>query len=220
MTKSLYLFVTSDRPDQYLNTILHCLQDENPSEVVFLGVKNRPGNDISSSAKLVRENVELLLSSLASGKYKYFTGIKKGNEDDLQKYYPLDRLATISEKYASAKARKVSWSDKEIDYFKLREELARIHKTEPKSIFDVSAVSKSYLGDIFAIGVVEGIDNICTFNLNRGPNFDKPWESLFHELDFRKPGNKGYDYVNLTKTHIYDKCTKSILIRQPSLVLS
>ena len=94
MTKSLYLFVTSDRPDQYLNPILHCLQDENPSEVVFLGVKNRPGNDISSSAKLVRENVELLLSSLASGKYKYFTGIKKGKEDDLQKYYPLDRLAT------------------------------------------------------------------------------------------------------------------------------
>lgn len=225
MTKGLYLFVTSDRPDQYLNPILHCLQHKNLSKIVFLYVENRAGsdNDTSSSARSVRENVESLLSSLAhEGKYKYFTGNMRGTEVDLlQKGYSLDKLASVKEKYALLRARKVSWSDQDIDYFELKDELARIHTTEPDSIFDVTAVSKSYLGDIFAIGVVEGIDNIYTFGLNRSPNFDKPWESLFHELNFRKPGDKkGYDYVNLTKTYIYDKCTKSILVRQPSLVLS
>lgn len=218
MTKGLYLFVTSDRPDQYLNPILHCLQDENPDNIVFLRVKNRPnsGNEISVSAKLVRENVETLLSSLAyEGKYKYFTGGQRGEEVDLQNKYLPEKLASIKEKYASAKARNVTWLSKEIDYYKLRDEFARIHKTEPDSIFDVSAISKSYLGDIFAIGVVEHIDNIYTFKLERRENFDEPWKSLFHELD-----GKGYDYVNLTKTPIYEKCTKSILIRKPSLILS
>ena len=203
MTEGLYLFVTSDRPDQYLNPILHCLQHKNLSKIVFLSVENRPGSDTSSSARQVRENVESLLSSLAyKGKYKYFTGSMRSKEIDLQITYSPDKLASIKEKYASAKARKVPWIEIEIDYFKLREELARIHKTEPDSVFDVSAVSKSYLGDLFAIGVVEGIDNIYTFNLNRSANFDEPWKSLFHELEFRNPGNKGYNYVNLTKTYI------------------
>lgn len=223
MTEGLYLFVTSDRPDQYLNPILHCLQHENPSKIVFVRVKNRPrsGNEISVSAKLARENVESLLSSLAyEGKYKYFTGEQKGKEVDLQNKYSAEKVASIKEKYASAKARNVSWLDKDIDYYKLRDELARIHKTEPDSIFDVSAWSKSYLGDIFAIGVVESIDNIYAFKLERRENFDEPWKSLFHELEFQSPDNKGYDYANLTKYPIYEKCTKSILIRQPPLILS
>lgn len=222
MTKGLYLFVTSDRPDQYLNPILHCLQREKDlNKIVFLSIENGPEGNMSSPARFVRENVESFLSSLAyEGKYKYFMEDKKVKETDLQTKYSPEELATLKEKYASLKSRRVAWTDNEIDYEKLKEELAGIHKAEPDSIFDVSAVHKSYLGDIFAIGLVEGIHNICTFKLNKKENFAEPWKSLFHELEFKKPGDKGYDYVNLTKRHIYVECTKSIFNRQPPLVLS
>ncbi len=223
MAEALYLFVTSERPDQYLNPTLHCLQHKNLSKIVFLYVENRAGSEseTSSSARSVRENVESLLASLAyEGKYKYFTGKMKGKEVDLQTVYLPDILASIKQKYSLLKDRKVPWLDKEIDYFNLREELTKIHKEEPEAIFDVSAVSKGYLGDIFAIGVLEGIDQIYTFNLNKGANFDEPWKSLYHELVFRKADSNGYDYTNLTKTYIYKICSKSILVRRPRLIVS
>lgn len=226
MTKGLYLFVTSDRPDQYLNPILHCLQQENPStsKIVFVHVKDRPrsGREMNVSAKLARDNVQALLSCLADeGKYKYFAEGQKGKgEIDLKDKYPPEKVASIKEKYASAKNRNVNWLDTEIDYSKLKDELAKIHKAEPNSIFDVSAWSKTYLGDIFAIGVIEGIDNIYTFKLASRENFEEPWKSLFHELKLGSFDDDGYEYFPLTKNSIYKKCTESILILRPSLVLS
>src|SRR3989442_13301132 len=129
MTESLYLFVTSDRPDQYLNPILHCLQHRHISKVVFLQVENRPGSedDPNISARSVRENVETLLSTLANeGKYRYLTGKDKGKEFDLQITYSPVRLASIKQLYYSLKTRNFSLSEEDVDYSKLREKLVKI----------------------------------------------------------------------------------------------
>jgi hypothetical protein len=193
----------------------------NLNKIVFLYVEYgaEDENNLVTSAKSIRENVESLLSALTEGKYKYFIGKKKGQEYDLTQAYPLDRLASLKEKYSLLRARKVRWLDMDIDYHKLKQEIAEIHRKEPNAIFDVTAVSKEYIGDIFAIGVIEGIEQICTFKFKAGgPNFDEPWKSLYHELPFRSA--QGYDYLNLTTRPIYVKCGESILIRRPPLIIS
>jgi len=223
MAEVLYIFITSDRPDQYLTPILHCLQNRNVNKIVFLQVENRPESedDPNISAKSVRQNVETLLSFLADRcKYKYLTGKDKDKEVDLRTVYPPDQAASIKQLYYMLKTRKFSFTEDDVDYFKLREKLIKIRKEEPESIFDVSAVRKSYLSDILAMAVVEKIDNVYTIDLNRGPNFDEPWKSLFHELEFKKRGSNGYKYIQLTTTPIFNDCMKSILILQPSFILS
>ena len=76
MAETLYLFVTSERPDQYLNPILHCLQHMNLNKIVFLYVEYgaEDENNLVTSAKSIRQNVESFLSALTEGKYKYFIG--------------------------------------------------------------------------------------------------------------------------------------------------
>lgn len=223
MAEVLYIFITSDRPDQYLNPILHCLQYRNISKIVFLQVENRPDSedDPTISAKTVRQNVESLLSSLADqGKYKYLTGKDKDKEVELRSVYAPDQAASIKQQYYLLKNRKFSCTEDDVDYSKLRERLIKIRKEEPESIFDVSAIRKSYLSDILAMAVVEKIDSVYTIDLNRGPNFDEPWKSLFHELEFKKRGSNGYKYIQLTTTPIFNNCMKSILILQFPFILS
>src|SRR5260370_20501752 len=101
MVEALYIFVTSERPDQYLNPILHCLQSRNLSKIVFVHVEGVPDSedDPNISARSVRENVESLLTLLAyHGKYKYFVkGMNEGKEVDLQPFYISVKLASMKE---------------------------------------------------------------------------------------------------------------------------
>lgn len=223
MNQGLYLFVTSERPDQYLNPILHCLQNKNLDKIIFIQVENGPeeDDDTSGSAKLVHERVKTLFTKLADeGKYIDFSTLKSGKEVDLKGIYQLDELAKIKGIYTSLKSRKVDWLDEEVDYYHLQSYLSRIYKNEPTSIFDVSAVGKEYLGDIIAIGVIEGISTIHSFKLYSGPNFKEPWKSLFPDLVFRKRVKNGYNYVNLTKRPVYVKCSEAIFVRRPPLIIS
>jgi len=224
MTTPLYLFVTSDRPDQYLNSILHCLRDKNIVIVIFLYVENAPwGSNSSSSTMSVRGRVETLLSKLASeGKYRYFSGPKKDTDEDLQAHYTPEEVAHIRGKYTSFKDRRTFWRDEVIDYYQLREKLARIRKRDPSSIFDVTSLGKEYLGDIIALGLFEGIEEIYSFKFLSSPSskFDTPWKLLFHDLEYRGNPESGYDYINLTKTPICDNYSKKVVTRKIPLSFS
>src|SRR2546423_10299685 len=121
MSQGLYIFVTSDRPDQYLNPILHCLQKQTIEKVVFVYVENGPDEDDNAgiSAEDMRERVRGLLNKLADeGKYKYFTGGKKGEEVDLP--YSSSEVEKYKGIYSALKNRKVPWLTEEVDYYNLR----------------------------------------------------------------------------------------------------
>jgi hypothetical protein len=227
MTETLYIIITSDRPDQYLNVILHCLQYRSTTKIVFLQVEGRPDSDDDPNitARSVRESVEALLAALADqGNYKYLAKSDKyyGREVPLREKYALDRAASIKQQYHSLKTRNYSMAEEDIHYSQLKDRLINIHRHRKESeyIIDVSAARKPFLSDILAIAIVEKFDNVYTIDLKRGPNFDEPWKSLFHELEYKKRGGNGYSYVQLTTTPIFGDCRKSILILNPSLVLT
>src|SRR5260370_4095479 len=202
MAETLYILITSDIPDPYLNVILHCLQNRSTNKIVFLQVENRPNSDDDPniSARSVRESVEALLAALAlQGKYIYLaeSDKNKGKEVPLLEKYAPDRAASIKQQYFSLKTRNYSIAEDDIPYSQLIEKLVDIQRNDPGSIIDVSAARKPFLSDILAIAIVAKFNNVYTIDLKRGPNFAEPWKSLFHELEFKKRSGNGYDYVQL-----------------------
>ena len=225
---SVYLFATSERPDQYLNPILHCLQYKNVSKVVFVHIKglehtNSNGSTVKErgiSAAVLR-NVQVLLDSLAlAGEYRYFIGKKSGERVKLQDYYSTEQLATIQNTYKQFLDKEANWSHRDIEYLDLRKELANIYRKERGSIFDVTAINKRYLGDILAAGIIEGLKEIYTFDLKITPNFDEPWKMLFHEFLTEKQKGDCYQYVNIVNTPIFRESASSILVRTLPLKIS
>ena len=216
--KSLYIFVTSERPDQYLNPILHCIDKEGVNKIVLVdvvGVNSSKGKTNGISDKVLR-NVQILWDSLANfGEYRYFTGKKAGDKVELKdKVLDVNELQKV---YSNLLDKKVTWEHLDIEYLKLKENLDIIIALHPNSLFDVTAFDKSMIGDIVSISIIGRIKNINTFDLNTRPDFDEPWNTLYHNLKSKRlPNNQKqeakYDYVNIIKTPIFNECEKNILL--------
>ena len=224
MNQSLYIFVTSKRPDQYVNPIVHCLLYKGIRKVVFLHIKGLEGEAPSDSERgislAVFLQVQSLLDDLSKGFYRFFAGHKDGNKMiNLQDMYP-GRLNLIKATYKQCLDMKVEWGYRDINYWDLREELARISKEEPGSIFDVTSIRKSHLGDILTCCIIEGIHSLYTFDLKIQPNFDEPWTMLFHELRTDNLEKSHYRYTNIVDTSIFKACSNSILVRTPPIKIS
>jgi len=71
--KVLYIFVTSDSPDVYINTIGYCIEHHDISRVIFLGIVKDKGQRIGTEKYLkeVKDRVLKQLSLLQEGKYLY-----------------------------------------------------------------------------------------------------------------------------------------------------
>ncbi len=230
MAKSIYLFATSERPDQYLNPIVHCLLEPGLgiNKVVLFHIKGFDGGvankDLSEkkglSGDLLR-NVQVLLDSLANyGEYRFFTGEKAGERKLLSEVYDSERVRAIQSLYKKCLDREISWVNSDIKYLDLRNELKRIQATEPESIFDVTGSSKAHLGDILSVSIIEGIREIYTFDFKIKPDHDNPWTMLIHDLNLEAQEKRKYKYVNIVDTHFFRESSNSILIRTPSIKIS
>ena len=221
MSKTLYLFVTSVRPDPYLNSIVHCLLYKAVDKVVFVHVIGLESNDIQKNGTTengisanVSRRVQTLLESLAiDGEYREFKDTLDRSRIDLSTIYSPTRLSEIKNLYKLSLTMQVSWVHRDVEYLNLRTELARIRKEEPTSLFDITSIKKRYLGDILAASIIEGIANLFTFDAKPTPNFEKPWTMLIHDLQPDDPENRLYNYVNIVDTHIFRECSSSILVR-------
>lgn len=187
-SSSLYIFVTSERPDQYLNSVVHCYLHRNISKIVFLYIKGTGDPEIGTNPNRgvslsVSRNVQSLLEQLANGKYKFYRGSGEEPIVDLGGVYQPPDLAVLKRIYKQCLDADLRWENIDVEYSALRAELSKINKREPNSVFDVTAVSKAFLGDIVACCIVEGIHSLYTFELKRKPDFEAPWSMLFHELD-------------------------------------
>lgn len=210
--KELYIFVTTNRPDQYLNSIVHCIED-GTKDITFVQIEDNRSEQVQLN--LLRTNVYDLLQNLSNGSYKHYTGILKDTIVSLDTEYPADELAKLKAKYSFCLSDNINWQVERIQYLELRRYISLIKKSN-NIIIDITSVSKSYLGDIFACCLLENIDRLCTFDLLQKPDFDKPWKTLIHGLEH----NKMYNYINLVETPIFKESTKAVLIRTPPLLVS
>lgn len=226
---TLYIFVTSNRPDQYLNPIVHCL--ENGTRNVVL-VKVEETNSEEVALNLLKSNVYDLLQNLAHGNYKYYLKPDAGkvvNLDGIRYDTAIpseaQKLSHMQSRYALWLGDNVEWNIKRIKYSKLRQYLASLSKKN--ILIDVTAVSKVYISDILACALLEGIEHVHTFELLTAPNYEEPWRTLLHDLltEEKSAGNelrqkRLYEYPNLVETPIFKEGSKSILVKTTPLLFS
>ncbi len=217
----LYIFVKSERPDAYLNPILYCLEHESINKVMFLSIQ---ADDVGSQksknnlARTLQLNVSSFLQYLAEdGEYKCFEDFdtyKVGDKVPLQDFYPneIDKIKTFYKKFVN---NITTWENKPIKYKNLKDEMRELYSNNLKVIFDITAIDKKYIGDIYAISTLIGIEDIYTFALNIKPNFIQPWTMLYDKLDLSKGE---YEYKNVVDTDIFRDCSNSIKKERNKLI--
>ncbi|HEY9803768.1 MAG TPA: hypothetical protein V6D25_25725 [Leptolyngbyaceae cyanobacterium] len=212
--KKLYIFVTTDRPDQYLNPIIHSFV-KGTNTITFVQIEDSRTNQIQLN--LLRTNVYDLIRNLARGEYKYYTGNLKDTVVPLHNYYSINELAKLKAQYVPLLTDDIQWDIERIKYLDLRKYISLIKKKNADHIIiDVTSVSKTYIGDIVACCLLENFDKLYSFELLIKPNYDEPWTILFHNLE---EGNQ-YKYVNLLETPIFQASCQDILIRTTPLLIS
>lgn len=211
--KVLYIFVTSDRPDQYLNPIVYCLL-KGVNRIVFVQI-TRPGVQQIQINTLCR-NVFDLIYNLSAGIYKYYIGINQGKEVSLDTRYSPTELADIKATYKLCLSNDIKWDTESFEYSAMKQAIASLNKRGKNNIFDITSFSKSLMGDIIACCLLENIQELYTFELIGKLNFSEPWTMLIHKLKEQKD----YKYINIVKTSVFQESAKQILIRTTPLIIS
>lgn len=216
--KSLVLFVDSERADQYLNSIVHCVLRLDVRRVTFVhiaGLIDSPeGHGLSGRAMGA---VQAQLDGLAErGEYLFTAGPDAGQRRLLTDIYASERAREIQALYRHCRNTPLQYNNEEIEYSNLRQCLRRIAQHGTDAYIDVTAIRKRYLGDLVAAGLVEGIQGLYTFDLTgERPTFEQPWRMLIHDLDGCDPS--AFSYTNILNTPVYQACVRLVARRAPAL---
>lgn len=215
----LYVFVDSERPDQYLNSIMHCVLEREVRTIVFLHIKSLTSADADRHnpglSGRVMAAVQSQLEGLAERReYLSHADSPALARKNLTEIYGTERALEIGAYYRRARELPLSWSNRELAYEELRPVLKGLAALGSSAFLDVTAVKKRYLGDIVAAGLVEGVRGLWTFDLLvSGVDFSMPWTILIHDL--REAKTPAYRYTNLLDTDTYKACVRLIFVRAP-----
>jgi hypothetical protein len=219
--KAIFLFVDSERADQYLNSIVHAVLSLDVRRVTFVHITGLHGDDDPADGRGLSGRamgaVQAQLDGLAErGEYLFTVGPLAGQRRLLEDVYGANRAREIQALYRQCRNTPLQYSNEEIEYAGLRQYLRRIAKLGADAYSDVTAIRKRYLGDLVAAGLVEGIRGLYTFDLiGTPPSFEEPWRMLIHDLaDRRAPA---FSYTNILNTPVYQACVRLVALRAPAL---
>jgi minimal CRISPR polymerase domain len=187
---NLYIFTTSDQPDPYINVIAHCAANyENLRKVILIGITgDRLKIDIEKE-KLdkLKKDISNQLDSLVKGKYLTKKMDKGWEEIDIE-IDPIDRRAY-------GRLQGLSLDLKPLNYDDLEKEIQEILSNEDSTIniFDITAVLKSYLINIYTILRFRNISTIHSFELFNKRSYDH--KELIHNQTYKKT----YDFPCLAE---------------------
>lgn len=210
--KSLCLFVTTDRPDQYINSIVYWIE-RGVENLVLPQVEDPRVNQVELN--LLRNRIFTLTQCLAMGKYKYFHESGLDEVIGLETQYSAVELGKLQAKYTPCLSDRIGWSVKRIHYANLKDHIFQLAKNGAVAV-DVTSVDKGYIGDLIACSLLAGLNGIFIFKLLVKPNFEEPWTMLYHHLQ----EGIDYRYLNIIETQVFRDCRKLILIRTTPLILS
>lgn len=182
---ALYLFIGSDRPDVYVNSIAHCLGENPQLHVVLVHVLEDRGRLAESSHRLeeVATHIQELLGSLIRAEYVYWTreGYQK-RAIQLEQF----NIKRYSQLHAVALARET---------IHLKDLASFVRKSaQPNAIFDVSAAPKAHLIRLVALVSAVRTGGLFLFEILRQVE-DRPFDEreLIHSLTL----GKDYQFRNL-----------------------
>jgi hypothetical protein len=215
----LIIIVDSERPDAYLNSVVHNLRSRATSEVSFIHVHGFPGDtgsrDPSDLAARVLGSVLRRLEALA---------LRAEYVDDRGALTALDRQnGSISSEavkrfYSSANIRSVKFSSEEIHYRDLRTFLRTVRRKGRDYVVDITGGRKRFIGDFVALGLVDDLGGVRTFDVLVPIDFARPWRFLLHELETRP--TPAFEYVDLLETRIILDCARAVVVRAPRFGLA
>lgn len=217
--KELHIFVDSERPDQYVNSVVYCCLERDVRSIVFVHIKRltsaeRAQENPGLSARVMAA-VQAQIENLAERR-QYVSRIDEDQHIlvDLRERYGEDRSREVAAYYRRVRQLSLHFSNLEIEYADLRKTLAVIAKKKSNAFLDITAVKKRYLGDIISAGLVEGLSGLWTFDLLlERPHFSEPWRMLIHDLV--EGQRRDFHYANLLDTETYKSCKRLVFIRSP-----
>jgi len=187
----LCIFVTSAVPDVFINAIGYCLEHHSISNVLLISITKDKGQKSSEEDKLrqIRDSIFRQLTLLQAGKYEYKNKEKATAVRDIEiSPHHRMRYANIGHLPISTKVYIYSELETEIELL--------LQKKEHRYLFDVSAILKAYLVDVFALLLARRVVDIYAFELRLRDRFYDE-RDLIHNLSL---DTGDYEYVNITQS--------------------
>jgi hypothetical protein len=198
--RTLYILATSPRPDPYINTMIHVMKSfHDVSSIKLVTISGTGSSGTEQAAMTVMSNIERQLDSLCSGKYIPNIGKPEKTESigSIAQQFYLDYYPRIKEILGTAK----------IDLSRLSRDLRGLI-ADGWCLFDVSALRKDLLTDVFAVLLAQEFRELYYFELvepELPQDSTKGRMDLIHELEPMK------DYV--FKNLMASKSVQSSLVR-------
>lgn len=183
--KHLYIFVTSNVADVYVNVIRHCMEHYSMhKEIKLVSIyedKDKKG-DVEKYLKMVVGKIKDQLKNLSNGKYLKKSGLEDITIEDYQKV-----------KYLNA-VNNFDFTIKPILYNELEIELKKAIQEE--CVFDVSGFQKDYLVDVYTILHLLHNTAVHYFKIKALKERTYDDKELIHNLHL----GIGYDFENISES--------------------
>jgi hypothetical protein len=212
----LLIFVDSERSDTYLNSVVYNLRSASVTTVRFVHVYAFPG-DTSPQAPsgLAKRTLTSILQALESLAQRAEYMQPDGTVVPLGSHNGSISSMDVRAFYQPADGRLLNYHSEEVHYGDLRQFIRGVRRTGGQHIIDVTGCRKRFFGDLIALGLVDGLEDIRTFDLLAPVNFNEPWRMLLHELS--ATSYKSFEYVDILETRIMIDCARAVVIRAPRL---
>jgi hypothetical protein len=192
----LYIFVTSPRPDPYVNVLMHLFRNRPVSAINYVALIEHDYTSEQMAERLsdIEADVGHLLDELARGFYA-------GNRIELDSAWSgAYRECRVELDRIPVQRLSISWDD-------LDSELLKFLRGAPV-MFDVTTLKKNLLVDVVALLLSRGWTNIYSFELvtSGQPQYDD--KGLIHAL-----GPTGFRYRSLAESKHVEKARSRIVSR-------
>jgi hypothetical protein len=187
MSKTLFLFLFSNRPDSYINAMAHTFDRMQVEAVTLIYIKGAKTGLSDAEASTISNRT----------------------------WSRLEELAGMAEVYRRMNERILNRHLVPITYNILKDQLNQLtkkHGGAKNCIIDLTGAAKAPSIDIFSVCLALGIKSVHLFELVDWPDPKNPDASLYHAL-----GESGYSYQCLTSTDPVRASQSALLRKTPVL---
>ncbi len=186
----LYIFTTSGIPDPYINVIAHCVAyEKHLNQIILIGIYEDRNKIGSTNTRLneLKEDIKKQQTNLSQK--KYLTVYDKKPE-----LIDIDLEPEHIEMYS--KLKDINLDIQVIDYENMEGDISKILNSVDSFsyVFDVTALLKSHLVDLYNILRFKNISSIYSFELSNKPTHSQ--QDLIHNLTYKKT----YKYTCLSES--------------------
>lgn len=187
MKRQLYIFITSNAPDLYINVLRHCVQHfDLDKEIYFVGVleDSDKEEDTEKYLDIVIQRTKEQIINLTKGEY-FSTKEKKVIQISIEEHHKRRYTALLDFKL----------TPRPILYKNIEKEL---QKYITNGIFDVSGFQKDYLVDVYTILHLFKNSNVFYFKIKKLKDRTFDDKELIHNLTL----HTDYEFENISESFV------------------